>query len=382
MTSESKSEQPSSGTSNTGATPVALPTVLGEQLLAELGLKTDDVPAIHDLASRIDPMDPHTVSEFGRDVGEHTSRYADELLGQVTNKDLEEAGKNLGQVVAVARSLNMNALSDRRSRIPVLGPWLDKIKLKAGNFVGQFETAKKQIDGLVVELSQTQKGLQERNVALDQMFDSVKAEHHLLGMHIAAGTLRLGELQSQATDMRKSGLTPTQVQDLADLDSVITNLDIRVGNLKALQHSALQTLPQIRVVQGNNRVLVDKFYTIKDVSIPAWKRQFMLALGLNEQQNAVELAHTIDNMTNDLLRRNAELLHHNSVETAKANQRLVIDTDTLQHVQDTLIKTVEDVVRIQKEGMAQRRMAEEKITAMRKGLQLKLARPGAEEGGN
>ena len=130
----------------------------------------------------------------------------------------------------------------------------------------------------------------------------------------------------------------------------------------------------IRMIQANNHMLVDKFHTIRELTVPAWKRQFMLALSLNEQQNAVQLADSIDNATNDFLSRNAELLHKNSVETAKANQRLVIDISTLEKVQATLISTVEDVIRIQQEGVRSRHEAEGKLLTMRAELEDRLAR--------
>ena len=347
--------------------------------LTNLGLKAEDAPAVQEIAARINPADPLSVAEFGRDVAEHTSRYADELLDQVKNKDLEEAGDKLTKVVLIAKGLNMNALSDRRSKVPLIGPLIDRLRLSAGKVMSQFESTREQIDSLVGEVELTQNGLKARNATLEQMFANVKEEHRMLGLHIVAGKVRLQELRAQAADARAVAQTPAQVQEVADLDAVVTNLDIRIGNLQALQQSALQTLPQIRVVQSSNVVLIDKFHSIRSVTVPAWKRQFMLALGLNEQRNAVQLANTIDDATNELLRRNADLLHRNSVETAKANQRLVIDVETLQHVQDTLIRTVEDVIKINKEGVQQRVEAERKIAAMRTDLKLKLSRHEARE---
>ncbi|MEE4126552.1 MULTISPECIES: toxic anion resistance protein [Pseudomonas] len=170
------------------------------------------------------------------------------------------------------------------------------------------------------------------------------------------------------------GNDPARLQQVADLDALISNLDKRIGDLTALQQSAMQSLPTIRMIQANNQMLVDKFHTIREITVPAWKRQFMLALTLNEQRNAVQLATKIDDTTNDLLKRNAELLHRNSVETAKANQRLVIDVDTLQKVQATLIQTVEDVIKIQREGVAQRKAAEKEIQGMRLDLHKRLGR--------
>lgn len=354
-----------------------LPALMTPESLGVLGLKPEDAPAIRELANRLNSDDPLTVSVFGRDIAEQTSSYSDELLSQVKNKDLDEAGEKLSRVIAIAKGLNMNALSNRRSRLPIVGAWIDKLTLSASGFKGQFETTSTQIDGLIGELDQTQQGLSTRITTMEQMFHGVKTEYHMLGLHIAAGKVRMGEFRTQIDGLRASVNSPADVQDLADREALLVNLEIRVGNLMAMQQSALQTLPQIRVLQTNNQVLVDKFHTIKEVTIPAWKRQFVLRLGLNEQRNAVILGNNIDDATNDLLKQNAELLHHNAVETARSNQRLVIDVDTLQDVQTNLIKTVEDVIKIQREGAQQRQKFEAQIKGMQSELRLKLTHSDA-----
>lgn len=351
--------------------PVAF--ALTTENLQEYGLQEADIGEIRQVAQRIQYENPASIAEFGRDVADHTSRYADNLLEQVRNSDLDEAGAKLTQVVSIARRLNVGPLADNRSRIPLVGALLDKFRLRSANFMGQFDTTRDQIEALIDEVSTKQAGVRERNAQLDEMFTAVREEHHLLGVHIAAGRVRLAELRVLAEQQRQNlGNDPGSVQALADLDAVIANLDKRVGDLIALQHSAMQSLPTIRMIQANNQMLVDKFHTIREITVPAWKRQFMLALALNEQRNSVELATAIDETTNDLLKRNAELLHRNSVETARANQRLVIDVDTLRQVQVSLIKTVEDVIRIQQEGVQQRKVAEKQIQAMRSDLRAKL----------
>ena len=343
--------------------------------LQELGLKESDAGDVRQVAQKIQPSNPASVSEFGRDVAEHTSRYADSLLDQVRNRDLDEAGAKLSQVVSIARALNMGPLSDKRSRLPVVGPLIDKFRLRTSNLMGQFDTTRSQIEALINEVGTTQSNIQQRNAGLEDMFASVLDEHRLLGIHIAAGRLRLGELRVLAQQQRSDiGNDPARMQALSDLEAVIANLDKRIGDLVAMQHSAMQSLPAIRMIQSENIMLVDKFHTIREITVPAWKRQFMLSLALNEQKNAVELAAHIDNTTNDLLRREAALLHRNSVEAAKANQRLVIDVDTLKEVQNTLIKTVEDVLKIQKDGVEQRKNAEKQIETMRNDLRARLTR--------
>ncbi len=349
--------------------------VITADTLKQLGLVEADLSQIQDVATRIQEGNPLSVAEFGRDVAEHTSAYADSLLDQVRNSDLDEAGSKLSQVVAVAQELNLGALSDRRSRIPLIGPLIDRARLGSGKIMAKFDTAREQIEKLVGEVSQTQQNISQRNAGLEEMFGAVREEHRLLGVHIAAGKQRLAEIQAHATELRATiENDPARLQELSDLDALASTLDKRIGDLMALQHSAFQSLPMIRMLQSNNQALIDKFHTISAITVPAWKRQFMLALSLNEQRNAVQLANQIDDATNDLLKRNAELLHRNSVETAKANQRLVIDVATLKSVQDTLINTVQDVIKIQQEGVTQRRAAEKEIQGMRLNLQKRLSR--------
>lgn len=352
----------------------ALPRAWSNEDLKAVGVSQADLPEITELADKIDAQNPSSVAEFGRDVAEHTSRYADSLLEQVRSSDLDEAGKTLNQVVVAAKSLNLSALSKNRSRIPLIGRYIDRMKLSKVRFVSQFNTTKEQVDSLLSSVYDTQSGLGQRITGLDAMFTAVKEEYRLLGLHVAAGRMKLSDLRAEADGARARDLSPAEVQNLNDLENLIANLDKRVGDLQALQHSALQSLPMIRMIQANSQVLVDKFHTIRELTVPAWKRQFMLALSLNEQQNAVQLADSIDNATNEFLRRNAELLHKNSVETAKANQRLVIDVSTLEKVQATLIATVEDVIRIQQEGVRSRREAETRLSSMRNELESKLSR--------
>ncbi|MGI0646835.1 toxic anion resistance protein [Pseudomonas aeruginosa] len=343
--------------------------------LSTLGLSENDLPEINALALLIKPESPDTVFNFGRQVADHTSGYADALLAQVRNSDLDTAGAKLTEVLTVAQGINVNALLNTRSRIPVIGKIIDRMRLKGRKVMGEFDSTSQQIEKLIQEVSTTQSGMASRNAGLEEMFGSVREEHRLLGVHIAAGKQRLAEIQSQANEMRqKIGNDPAMLQAVSDMDNLVANLDKRIGDLMALQQSAMQTLPAIRVIQANNQMLIDKLYSVQTVTVPTWKRQFLLALSLNEQANSLALVETIDDTTNQLLRANAELLYKNSVSSAKANQRLVIDIETLKSTQDTLIATVTDVIKIQSEGAESRRKAERAIEGMRVDLQKRLGR--------
>lgn len=336
--------------------------------LKSLGLESKDFAAVQAASQELAEISQTKVAEYGKNISTKTSSYTDELLQLVQNKDLDETGQKLNQVVSVAQQLNSSNLLADNKKTGLFGFLFSKFKDAKQSFQVQFNSTKEQLDVLVKEIETSQQGLKSRVDMLDKMYHAVQEEHHSLGVYVAAGQLKQQEIATQIAQLSDKEQDQQTVQHIYDLNHAANNLEKRVHDLQMLQQSALQTLPMIRIIQSNNLMLVDKFYAIKNITLPAWKNQISLALSLQEQKNSVELANTIDDATNELLRRNAELLHSNSVSTAKANQRSVIDVETLEHVQNTLIKTVTDVLQIQKEGMAQRDQATQKLKALQSNL--------------
>lgn len=336
--------------------------------LKEIGLQSSDFAEVLAARKQLAEMSHQSVAEYGKSIASKTSSYTDELLNLVQNKDLDVTGQKLNQVVQVAQQLNTSSILNQKKNSGFLGGLISKFKGAKQGFDAHFNTTKEQIDALVKEIETSQTGLKARVTTLDKMFEGVQDEYKQLGIHIAAGRLRQQELQHEISEL--TGLPQDQIttQKIYDLNHVANNLDKRVSDLQVLQQSAMQTLPMIRIIQSNNLMLVDKFYAIKNITLPAWKNQISLAISLNEQKNSVQLANSIDDATNELLKRNADLLHQNSVDTAKANQRSVIDIETLEHVQNTLIKTVNDVIVIQKEGMQKRSEATTRLRALQDNL--------------
>ena len=355
-------------------------TVVATNDLQAFGLVETDLEQVNTLVSQIDTQNMLTVSQFGRSISEHTANYADGLLAQVKNSDLDDMGEKLDAVVFTAKKLNLNALNSTKSKIPLIGTWIDRFKLSKEQFVQQFDTTKEQIDALILQVDTSKQNLAHRVTDLEAMFHSVKDEYRLIGMHIMAGTIKLDEIQALiVTKQAMAAQSPVYAQELSDLEAILAMLDKRVGDLRALQHAALQSLPMLRMIQVNNQMLVEKCNTIRELTIPAWKRQFMLALSLKEQQNAVALVESIDNATNDFLLQNAELLRKNSVAAAKANQRLVIDVDTLEQAQKILISTVQDVIKVRQEGVQKRKDVVFQLENMRVELQQRLTSIGSDK---
>lgn len=340
-----------------------------EQLnLKDLGLQPQDFAEVMDAHKELADISTTAVAEYGKNIANKTSTYTDELLNLVQNKDLDATGQKLNEVVQVAQQLNTSSILNKSKSSGFFGGLLSKFKGAKQNFDQHFNTTKEQIDVLVKEIESSQSGLKARVGTLDKMFDAVQDEYKQLAVYIAAGQLKQQDIQQQITTLTNQEQDQQTTQQIYDLNHVANNLEKRVSDLHVLQQSAMQTLPMIRIIQSNNLMLVDKFYAIKNITLPAWKNQISLAISLQEQKNSVQLAKAIDDTTNELLRRNAELLHQNSVDTAKANQRSVIDVETLEHVQNTLIKTVNDVIQIQKEGMQKRAEATTRLRALQENL--------------
>lgn len=338
--------------------------------LTALGLSEADLPEVRAMAERLDVANPAAIFEFGREAHQHTVSFSEQLLSQARSTDIDTAGKQLAQVVVAAKSLNVNSVGGNRSRVPVIGRLIDRLAVRKTELATRFASVREQIDTLMAEVQTTQENLARRSTDMEAMANLVQDEYRALGFYVAAGALKVAEWRAAASDGSGDPLAAVRMKQQAD---AIDALDRRVADLRALQHAALQMLPTIRMLQASNLSLVDKFHTIRELTIPAWKRQFTLALALREQESAVKLAGAIDDATNAFMRKNAELLRTNAVATAKANQRQVIDVGTLEHVQKQLIATVQDVIAVQEHGAKERRQAEGQITDLQRDLTVRLS---------
>lgn len=348
-------------------------STLSPQLLTDLGLDSADIPRIQEAAKALQDIAPGNLQGYGRDSTSKTSAYSTQLLDKVRNSDLDSSGDKLGEVVRIARSLNLQSFHGR-SRVPILGPLIDRMRAGRDELIQRYSSTNRQIDGLMTDVGKTQQVQQQRVREYDQMHALVLEERRELGVHVAAGRLRISELEAELSSL--SGQEdPASRSQRAAVDTALRVIDKRVSDLQVLQHVAGQTLPMIRLIQANAIQLIEKFSAVRDVTIPMWRNQFAIQLSLADQRQAVELATAIDDASNELLRKNAELVHSTAVGTAKANQRSVIDVDTLRTVNETLIRTVEEVREIHREGMAQRKQLSGELVSMREDLERRLAQP-------
>lgn len=240
--------------------------------------------------------------------------------------------------------------------------------------VAKFATVKAQVDKVAASIEVTSARLTARAKDFDAMYEGVQEEHESLTLHMRAAERRLTDLTVELQVRQAQAGDAAEIEFANAMEASRQALEKRVADLGVLRHSAMQTLPMIRVMQSNNLLLIDKFQTIQKLTLPAWKRTFTLALALNEQRDAASLANNIDDATNYLMRRNAELLHDNAVATAKTNQRLVIDVETLREVHDKLIQTFEDVRNVHQEGAQARARTLADLEQMRTEMVRNVAR--------
>src|SRR5690606_24975633 len=239
--------------------------------LKELGLQPADFQEVLAARKELQDMSHNSVAEYGKNIATKTSTYTDELLNLVQNRDLDATGQKL----------NTSSILSQKKSSGFFGNLLSKFKGAKGNFDAHFNTTKEQLDVLVKEIETSQSGLKARVDTLDKMFDGVQDEYKQLGVHIAAGRLREQELQQEISALTALPQDQTTTQKIYDLNHLANNLEKRVSDLQVLQQSAMQTLPMIRIIQSNNLMLVDKFYAIKNITLPAWKNQISLAISLS-----------------------------------------------------------------------------------------------------
>ena len=350
-----------------------VPAALSPQLLTDLGLESADIPRIQEAAKALQDIAPGNLHTYGREATTKTSAFSTQLLDKVRNADLDSSGDKLGEVVRIARSLNLESFHGR-SKLPILGPLIDRMRATKDDLVQRYSSTNRQIDQLMGDVGKTQQIQQQRVREYDQMHDIVLDERRELGVHVAAGRVRIAELEADLASL--SGQEdPESRTRRAALDTALRLIDKRVSDLQVLQHAADQTLPMIRLIQANAIQLIEKFSAVRDVTIPMWRNQFAIQLSLADQRNAVELANAIDDASNELMRKNAELVHSTAVGTARSVSMSSTERWLARAVNETLIRTVEEVREIHREGMAKRKQLSTELVDMREDLEKRLALP-------
>ena len=328
--------------------------------------------------ANLDLSNPVSISNYGAKSQENVAKFADEVLEYVKTSSTGQVGDKLVSIVSIAKELNVSDLNGTSSKIPLIGGLIDSFNKRRDKFVAKFNSLKDQIDKVIGELDNTNEALEKRIKLLDQLYDHNMAEYNELEILLTEGKEFLKLQQETFEEQRNEAVLtgkindPIVAQSYTDWQARIGRFSKRLSDLEAVQMMAVQAMPEIRMIQSNNQMLIEKFNNAKTLTIPAWKKQFVLAVSLDEQKKAANLAQTIDDATNDFYKANADMLGENAISVARSNQRSIIDLESLQHMQTTLISTFEEMKKIEAEGEAQRKQMSASIGNMKKELYQKL----------
>ncbi|WP_241677125.1 toxic anion resistance protein [Bifidobacterium jacchi] len=328
------------------------------QLDAQIANLPDaDRARIMQLADGIDFTKKGIESSYAKDAQRSTSSFADDILAKVQSKDTGQAGELLQNLLTTVDDADLGAIR----KVPILGNLLggaDKLRRR-------YQKVSSQIDEIVGKLEAQQTRLVADISLYDTMYQQNAEQYRQLKMYVLAGKTALRDfnrdqlprLEAQA----QASSDPMQAQILTDFKAKLDRFAKRLDDLDRVSVVALQTAPQIKIIQNADQTIVDKIDTTISTTIPVWKSQMVIALGLENQRKALDLQKQADDVTNRMLAQNARALHQGAVDAERANQRAVIDTETLEKVNSELISTLRETVQIQKEGKANREAAEVKM---------------------
>ena len=348
-----------------------------EEVLPKKQLQKEEVPVltpeeqkmVNDFAAKIDIENTNQILQYGAGTQKKMADFSDTALENVKTQDLGEIGELISNVVGELKDF------DVQEEGKFFG-FFRKQTSKIENLKNKYDKAQANVEKITDSLQQHQVRLMKDSAMLDKMYEQNLNYFKELTMYILAGKKKLeetrnGKLAEMKNKAALSGL-PEDAQAARDLDEKCSRFEKKLHDLELTRTIAMQTAPQIRLIQNNDTVMVEKIQTTIVNTIPLWKSQMVLALGIAHSAEAAQAQRQVTDITNELLRKNAETLHMATVETAKESERGIVDLETLQKTNADLIQTLDDVMRIQMEGRQKRQAAEMEMHRLEEELKRKL----------
>lgn len=326
------------------------------------------------LAKQIDEKNLQAIISYGAAAQKQLGEFSHQMLSHVQAKDTGEIGDILNDLMERLNETDPNDLVAENQGF--FQKFFGKIKKSIYEMQAKYQEVGSQVDKIAIRLDHEKNGLLNDNLSLEQLYQRNKDFFDALNIYIAAGELKLTELQETLIPeaLEKARVTGDQmdVQVVNDLEQFLDRLEKRNHDLKLTRQMTIQQAPQIRLIQNTNQALAEKIQSSITTTIPLWKNQIAIAMTLLRQKDAVTAQRQVSETTNQLIQKNSEMLKISTIETARENERGIIDLETLQKTQKDLIETLEETLKIQQEGRARRRKAEVELTNMEEDLRQKL----------
>lgn len=346
------------------------PVVQEEPALDDSILTEEERRTVDAFAQQIDLTNSAMVLQYGAGTQKKMADFSESALENVRSKDLGEVGELLSGVVK-----ELKTFGEEEEKGGFFGIF-KKASNKIETMKAKYAKAETNVNEIVKVLEKHQVQLMKDSALLDKMYELNLTYFKELSMYILAGKKKLAEvrstqLQELLNKAKLSGL-PEDAQAAKDLDSLCSRFEKKIHDLELTRMISIQTAPQIRLVQNNDTLMVEKIQSTIVNTIPLWKSQMVLALGVEHSAQAAAAQREVTDMTNELLKKNAEKLKMATIETAKESERGIVDMETLKATNESLISTLDEVMNIQREGRQKRQEAEEGLRSMEQELKAKL----------
>ncbi|MDG3061609.1 toxic anion resistance protein [Lacticaseibacillus casei] len=347
---------------------------ISEAATAKPKLTPEQEAKAQDLASKIDVTKGETVLNYGADAQKQLGVFSQNMLTKVQSQDTGAVGDALTSLMTRLNEANPDELKAENNNIfrKIFG----RVKRSIYEITAKYQKIGAQIDTIANRLETSQQGLLNDNKLLDELYDQNKAYFDALNIYIEAANLKLAELNDktipEAAKAAEAANDQMAIQQVNDLRQFASRLEKRAYDLQLARQITIQQAPQIRLIQNTNQALAEKIQASVNTAIPLWKNQVAIALTLLRQKNAVTAQRQVSETTNDLLKKNSEMLKISSIETAKENERGVVDIETLTQTQNDLIDTLKQTLQIQQDGRVKRQNAEKQLVQMEGELKQQL----------
>lgn len=315
-------------------------------------------------STRLDHNNVQTVMNFGIESQRKLGSVSDELLTKVKGKDAGEAGQAITDLLVTIKRIDVTEPTNPFVKFLSVLPFMKTIMDKSGEVLTRYQSVKENVDGIVTRMEDSRRSLIHDNSSMTVMLERQK--EHILDLQgdIAEGEAKIVEMKATHIPELKAKIEASgnsdfslDLQLLNDYTNFTEKLEKKISNMKTARIIALQSLPQIRIIQTNNETLISDIQDMIQSTIPLWRQQIVLALSLNRQQEISTLNQMASQTTNDMLRKNSEILKTNSIEIAKQNERGIVDLETLKTVNTNLLATLTEVQKVKDEGAKQRALA-------------------------
>lgn len=328
---------------------------------------------VEELKNSINLMDSQTTIQYGVGAQRNISSFSDHILAQVRSKDSGYVGELMSELVLKVKDAGVDQLEDGPlDKIPFLKNASRAVK----RFMQRYEKLEVQIDHIEQQLEQARMQMLKDITMFDGLYEKNLEYFQELQIYIAAGEEKLKELREITLPRLHAEASakgdPMSAQAVRDFEDTVNRFEKKIHDLKLSKTVAIQTAPQIRLIQNNDKMLVDKIQTAILSTIPLWKSQIVIALGLHRQESVLKMQRSVSDATNTLLTKNAELLRQNSTEVARESERGIVDLETLKKVNADLISTIEETIKIQQEGRIARQNAEAELAGIEEQLKQTL----------